>query len=236
MNTKETTLSRRSIQLDLLLSALIFVLGVSSLTVSALSKLQENFLMEFRYMTINGTLFTTLISFLILLVKAAEMRTGKPKKPKTLYYFRLCAAVTESIIAVVILLSLFPFVPDNPSLLSYESFTMHVVIPVLSIVSFLVNESPVEYAHPVLRLNCTWLITLYAAVVITLIITGLIPQEKIPYSFLDFQTRPIGYMICFGCFIYSFTYVLSVLLTEGNKKLWRYRTQKADSRSTANRL
>lgn len=236
MNTKETGRGRRSIQLDLMLSSLIFILGASSLTVSALSKIQENFLMEFRYMTVNGTLFTTLISFIIILVKLAELRTGKNKQQKTLYYFRLCAAVTECIIGVVILLSFFPFVPDDPSLLSYESFTMHVVLPVLSVISFLVNEAPVDYAHPVLRLNCAWLITLYAAVVITLIITGLIPREKIPYSFLDFQTRPAGYMIYFGLFIYSFTYVLSVLLTEGNKKLWRFRTQKADPQSAANRL
>lgn len=229
MNNKQIYRRSKTIQLDLLLSSLTFILGVSSLTVSALSKMQENFFMEFRYMTVNGTLFTTLISFIIIVVKAAETRKGKTKKQKQLYFFRLCAAVTECIIAVVILLSFFPFVPDSPNLFSFESFTMHIIIPLLTISSFVLNESPVEFSHPVFRLNCTWLITLYAAVVITLIVTGLIPQEKIPYSFLDFHTRPIGYIVCFGIFIYSFTYILSVLLTEGNKRLWLYRKQKADS-------
>lgn len=217
---------RSTVRLQLLFSVLIFVLGVSSLAASALSKPQENFFFEFRYMTVNGTVFTTMIAFITLWLSAAQLRTGKVIVIKQLYYFRLSAAVTECIIAVVILLSFFPFVPDNPNILSFDSFNMHVVIPLLSILSFVMSEAPARSLHPLMRVGCAWLITLYAAVVITLIVTGLIPQEKIPYSFLDFHTQPVTYIITFGFFIYSFAYVLSVMLTEGNKRLFRYRRRK----------
>ncbi len=220
MNAMLNRHERAAARVNLLLSAAIFALGAASLTVSVLSKPQENYFYEFRYMTVNGTVFTTLISLIILPVYAVQLRTGKVIVIKQLYFFRLSAAVTECIIAVVILLSFFPLVPDNPSILSFDSFNMHVVIPLLSILSFLMSESPAKAIHPLMRLNCAWLITLYAVVVITLIITGFIPQEKIPYSFLDFHTRPLHYIIPFGFFVYSFTYVLSVLLTEGNRRLF----------------
>ena len=213
---------RWNLRMNLLISSLLVFFGVSSLVVSALSKAEENFFLEFRYMTVNGTVFTTLISLIIAIVCVTQMATGRQLRLRQLSYLRLCSAVTETIIGVVILLSLFPFVPDNPNILTYDSFSMHVIIPLLSILSFLLNRSPVESIHPLLRLNCAWLITLYAAVVIALILGGLIPQEKIPYSFLEFNTRPIGYFIYFGCFIYSFTYVLSFLFTDLNRRISFY--------------
>ena len=213
---------RWNLRMNLLISTLLVFFGVSSLVVSALSKAEENFFLEFRYMTVNGTVFTTLISLIIAIVCVTQMATGRQLRLRQLSYLRLCSAVTETIIGVVILLSLFPFVPDNPNILTYDSFSMHVIIPLLSILSFLLNRSPVESIHPLLRLNCAWLITLYAAVVIALILGGLIPQEKIAYSFLEFNTRPIGYFIYFGCFIYSFTYVLSFLFTDLNRRISFY--------------
>lgn len=206
---------------NLAVSAAIFVLGVSSIAVSAASKTNENFLFEFRYMTLNGTVFTTLISLLVILFSAVQLKTGKLTQSDRLYFFRLSSAVTECIIAVVILMSLLPFVPDNPDILTFDSFTMHIIIPLLSVISFLLNKSPVEYAHPLFRLNCAWLITLYGAVVVTLILLGWIPQDKIPYSFLDLYSHPFTTFFYFGCFIYSFTYILSYLFSIGNKRLSR---------------
>lgn len=210
---------RLNIILNLVISSLILFFGVSSIIVSAYVKAPENFLFEFRYMTLNGTVFTSIIALMILVVSIIEAKTGKVSISDRLYYFRLSSAVTESIIAVVIAMSFFPTVPDSPNILSYESFNMHVTIPVLSIISFLLNRNPRETMHPLLRLNCAWLITIYAAVVISLILTGALPQDKIPYSFLDFRTMPIWYIVYFGFFIYSFTYVLSFLFTNLNRRV-----------------
>ena len=211
--------TRMNIRLNLLFSSLIFLFGTSSVAVTAFSKIEENFFFEFRYMTLNGTVFTTLISLIIVIISLSEIKTGKEWQPKTLYYFRLSSAVTETIIAVVIAMSFLPFVPDNPNILSYDSFCMHVIIPLLSIISFLLNRTAKENLHPLQRLNCSWLITLYAATVITLIVSGLIPQDKIPYSFFDIYTQPVWTLVYFGAFIYSFSYLLSVVFTEWNCKI-----------------
>lgn len=211
--------TRMNIRMNLLFSSLIFLFGTSSVAASAFSKIEENFFLEFRFMTLNGTVFTTLISLIMVIISLYEIKTGKEWQPKTLYYFRLSSAVTETIIAAVIGMSFLPFVPDNPDIMTYDSFCMHVIIPLLSIVSFLLNRTPKDDIHPLKRLTCSWLITLYAAIVITLIVTGWIPQDKIPYSFLDIYTQPVWSLVYFGAFIYSFAYLLSVVYTEWNRRI-----------------
>ena len=143
MTVNPSSRRNRNLRLNLLISSLLFVFGVSSLAASAVSLAEENFLFAFRYMTMNGTVFTTLVSLIIIIVCITEMVTGKAVKLRQLYYLRLCSAVTECIIAVVIMLSLLPFVPDNPNLLTYDSFTMHVIIPLLAIASFLLKSAGV---------------------------------------------------------------------------------------------
>ena len=228
MNTDEkavlTVREKANIKLNIFISSLVFLFGTSSLIVSAIRQPEQNFFLEFRFMTVNGTLFSTLISLLVLSISAVELQKGRELWSAKLYYLRLSSAVTETIIAVVILMSFFPFVPDNPNIFTFESFCMHIVIPPLSIISFVLNKSPVVRMSSIKRFNCAWFITLYAAVVITLIILDLIPPEKIPYSFMDIKKRPVWYMFYFGCFIYSLTYVVSFLLTDLNNRAsfyWR---------------
>lgn len=219
--------SRRNTRWNLLIASLIFVLGSVSIFLSLFDKNETDFFLEFRFMTMNGTIFTTLISLIILIVCVFELIQNRAVISDRLYYFRLSSAVTEIIIAVVIAMSFLPAVPDSPNIFTFASFTMHVILPVLSVISFLINKTPVPHLHPVRRFNCSWLITLYAVTVITMIMLGFIPQDKIPYSFLDFQNRPAWYIVYFGCFIYSLTYVMSYFLTDGNSRmssLW-YREQ-----------
>ncbi len=211
-------------RVNLVIAACVFVLGTASVFVSLADKNEADFFLEFRFMTMNGTIFTTLIALITLIVSALELKNKRKSRVvhEKLYYFRLCSAVTETIIAVVVAMSFLPFVPDNPNILTFESFNMHVIIPPLTIFSFLADKTPEKRLSPLLRFNCAWLITCYAVIVITMIVVGWIPQEKIPYSFLDYRTHPIWYMICFGCFIYSFTYVLSFLFTDLNRRISFY--------------
>ena len=225
MSALLTKREKTNIIINIVISSLIFICGTGSLIVSAIRQPEQNFFLEFRFMTVNGTLFTTLISLSVIIISAVELRKRRELWSARLYHLRLSSAVTETIIAVVILMSFFPFVPDSPNIFTFESFNMHLVITPLSIVSFLLNKKPVTKMSSITRMNCAWLITLYAAVVITLIVLGLIPDEKIPYSFMDFKTRPVWYMIYFGCFIYSLTYVLSFLFTDWNHRISRFWTE-----------
>ena len=111
-------------------------------------------------------------------------------------------------------------------MLSYDSFNMHVVIPLLTVISFLLHPSPAEKTGALLHLSCAWLITIYSAVIMTLIVFGLIPESLIPYSFLDVHSMPVWYIITFGLFIYSFVYVLSYWLTGMQERICIVRSEK----------
>ena len=178
-----------------------------------------DFLSDFRFMTINGTVFTSIISLITAVISLAEIIKGEDIKLEKFYFLRLTSVVTESIIAIVILMSLFPFIPDKPNILKYDSFNMHVIIPILTIVSFLIAEPPSDKIKPIMRFNGSALITIYSVIIVSLILWGVIPQSEIPYSFLEVNTRPLWYILLAGVIIYAGAYFLSWGYIELNKKI-----------------
>lgn len=206
-------------QLIILISITISVLGFSSFFISAVEDLNWDFLSDFRFMTINGTLFTSAISLFTLVFSIVELNQNREIFNVKFYFLRLTAVVTECIIALVIFMSFFPFIPDNPNILKYDSFNMHVIIPILTIISFLLAEPPSNKIKPIMRFNGAALITIYAVIIISLILLGFIPQNKIPYSFLEVTTRPLWYILLAGAIIYSCSYFLSWGFISWNKHI-----------------
>lgn len=206
-------------QLNILISLTISVLGFCSFFISVIRDMNWDFLSDFRFMTINGTVFTSIISLITAVISLAEIIKGEDIKLEKLFFLRLTSVVTESIIAIVILMSLFPFIPDKPNILKYDSFNMHVIIPILTIVSFLIAEPPSEKIKPIMRFNGSALITIYSVIIVSLILWGVIPQSEIPYSFLEVNTRPLWYILLAGVIIYTGAYFLSWGYIELNKKI-----------------
>lgn len=206
-------------QLNILISLTISVLGFCSFFISVVRDMNWDFLSDFRFMTINGTVFTSIISLITAVISLAEIIKGEDIKLEKFYFLRLTSVVTESIIAIVILMSLFPFIPDKPNILKYDSFNMHVIIPILTIVSFLIAEPPSEKIKPIMRFNGSALITIYSVIIVSLILWGVIPQKDIPYSFLEVNTRPLWYILLAGVIIYAGAYFLSWGYIELNKKI-----------------
>lgn len=206
-------------QLNILISLTISVLGFCSFFISVIRDMNWDFLSDFRFMTINGTVFTSIISLITAVISLAEIIKGEDIKLEKLYFLRLTSVVTESIIAIVILMSLFPFIPDKPNILKYDSFNMHVIIPILTIVSFLIAEPPSDKIKPIMRFNGSALITIYSVIIVSLILWGVIPQSEIPYSFLEVNTRPLWYILLAGVIIYAGAYFLSWGYIELNKKI-----------------
>lgn len=206
-------------QLNILISLTISVLGFCSFFISVIRDMNWDFLSDFRFMTINGTVFTSIISLITAVISLAEIIKGEDIKLEKFYFLRLTSVVTESIIAIVILMSLFPFIPDKPNILKYDSFNMHVIIPILTIVSFLIAEPPSEKIKPIMRFNGSALITIYSVIIVSLILWGVIPQSEIPYSFLEVNTRPLWYILLAGVIIYTGAYFLSWGYIELNKKI-----------------
>lgn len=206
-------------QLNILISLTISILGFCSFFISVIRDMNWDFLSDFRFMTINGTVFTSIISLITAVISLAEIIKGEDIKLEKFYFLRLTSVVTESIIAIVILMSLFPFIPDKPNILKYDSFNMHVIIPLLTIVSFLIAEPPSDKIKPIMRFNGSALITIYSVIIVSLILWGVIPQSEIPYSFLEVNTRPLWYILLAGVIIYAGAYFLSWGYIELNKKI-----------------
>lgn len=206
-------------QLNILISLTISVLGFCSFFISVVRDMNWDFLSDFRFMTINGTVFTSIISLITAVISLAEIIKGEDIKLEKFYFLRLTSVVTESIIAIVILMSLFPFIPDKPDILKYDSFNMHVIIPILTIISFLIAEPPSDKIKPIMRFNGSALITIYSVIIVSLILWGVIPQSEIPYSFLEVNTRPLWYILLAGVIIYAGAYFLSWGYIELNKKI-----------------
>lgn len=206
-------------QLNILISLTISVLGFCSFFISVVRDMNWDFLSDFRFMTINGTVFTSIISLITAVISLAEIIKGEDIKLEKFYFLRLTSVVTESIIAIVILMSLFPFIPDKPNILKYDSFNMHVIIPILTIISFLIAEPPSDKIKPIMRFNGSALITIYSVIIVSLILWGVIPQSEIPYSFLEVNTRPLWYILLAGVIIYAGAYFLSWGYIELNKKI-----------------
>lgn len=197
-----------------MLCAAVFVLGLISLTV-AVARDGEQWQRAFRFMTVIGTLYTTLLSGVVF---AVTLR-NRDRADTPLFFLRLCAAVSECVIAIVILLSFLPFIPDSPDIFRFDSFVMHVAIPLLTVISFVVCARPAGDMPPLTHFNGSWLLVVYSAVVTALIITGVMPTEDIPYSFLEISTRPLWYVLLSAGIIFGTAYLLSFLLSTANRRL-----------------
>ena len=197
-----------------MLCAVVFVLGLISLTV-AVARDGEQWQRAFRFMTVIGTLYTTLLSGVVF---AVTLR-NRDRADTPLFFLRLCAAVSECVIAIVILLSFLPFIPDSPDIFRFDSFVMHVAIPLLTVISFVVCARPAGDMPPLTHFNGSWLLVVYSAVVTALIITGVMPTEDIPYSFLEIRTRPLWYVLLSAGIIFGTAYFLSFLLSAVNRRL-----------------
>ena len=202
---------------SLLISIVIAVLGITSVVYNWHA--DRNGLMTFRWMTVDGTIFTIVLALFYIIVSIVEILHYTELTNSTVYFLRLASAVTESLIMVVVLFSQIPLFPRHMRLFRYDMFSMHVVIPILTVLSFILNDPPIGKLTFLQKLYGTWFITLYTAVILPLIIAGIIPQNKIPYFFLDVFYLPVPAFLGLFILIYALSYLLSYCISAWNRKL-----------------
>ncbi len=201
---------------NLCISILITALGVSSFVYGL--KL-ESIRTIFRWMTVDGTVFPTLGAVAFITVNIIEIWLKTEMTRQLVYYIRLSSAVAESVILIVVLFSQLPFFPEHlPVVDRYDSFVMHVMIPLLGIASFLTNDSPIGKLNAAQRWHGTWFVTFYAVILLTLIASNSLPTEMIPYFFLDFRHHSWATAMAF-VFIYGCAYLMGWRLSEWNRTL-----------------
>lgn len=202
-------------KVNIFLCYTIFVLGVMAI-VYRVNNNGGNF--HFEEMTVNGTIFASVFALAYAVVNHIEIAKDKEFECKALYYLRLSSAVTEFIIVLVVFIGLLPFTPDSPLILRFDMAIMHLILPILTIVSFVFHDPPIGKLKPLERCYGLTFLFLYSVGITLCILTGLLPQENIPYSFLEFYTRPIWYTVSYGALIYLGGYLLSWLFSELNRK------------------
>lgn len=211
------------------ISILILILGVSSFTYGLTL---EPSITIFRFMTVDGTLFTTLGALVFIIVNLLEVWWKTEITSPVIYYIRLSSAVAEMVIFIVVMFSQLPVFEEHiPVVDRYDSFVMHVLIPVLGVSSFVLNDSPIGKLTPLKRWNGTWFVSCYAVVIFCLIGRGILPQELIPYFFLDVQSNPWSTTAFAFVFIYGVAYLMAWALSELNRKLswlWFWNVTKPD--------
>ncbi len=165
---------------NLIICAVIAALGISSFVF--IWNYDGDGLLTFRWMTVDGTVFSTAIAIIYCVASILEMTKYTEITFNFVYYLRLASAVAEGLIIVVVLLSQLPFSPQHMHILRYDMFNMHIVIPVLTIASFITNDSPIGKLKARKLTPTQLFVTLYCGEVILLIVTKL-SAEMIPSAF-----------------------------------------------------
>lgn len=172
-----------------------------------------------RYMTFWGTIFTAAVSLIFGIVCIAEAAKETEVTAKWAYFLRLSSATAELVIFVVVMFGLTPLVPDQPDITSYPGIMMHLVVPITTVMSFLLNDSPIGKPKLSEPLIGTSFVAIYAAVMMTLFGTGTIASERAPYSFLDFENTTIAFKIKCLIGIFVVGYLVAWMMMRLNMKL-----------------
>lgn len=207
--------------LNLFVGAMIIVMCVFALIYMA--NIDREGLLMLRWMTVDGTLFTLILTLFFFVVNIVELSRNTELTRRAVYFTRLSSAVAESVIIIVVLISQLPVFPMHMHIARPDMFFMHIAIPLLVIASFTMNDSPLGKLSRKEIFYGTSFVTFYAVIVLSLIGSGVIKREYIPYGFLDIKAMSIPVIIATVASFYVMGYALSAWLSETNRKLyWRW--------------
>ena len=181
LNLIQVGMKRRNAQkkaINILVCLAIVILGITATIYKV--RYEGGFWTCFREMTVCATVLTSLTSAALILLNLYEMKIGSEETFTSLYYWRLSSAVTEMIVLLIVLIGYLPFFSDHPVIGRYDMINMHVIIPLLTIGSFVFTDSPIGKISPVRRLKGLYIIIVYTVAMLTLILTYVIPENKIP--------------------------------------------------------
>lgn len=213
INLKDSGIIIKKKKLNLALNILISALGISSLFIIFFF---DYGLLAFSFFTVDGNLFTAVVSVIAVAVNYRELRAGKESGSRRMFFLQLASAVTEAVIFIVVMIGRLPAFPDNPRIAPYHMFCLHVAIPILAVLRFIFFERPRGVLPPGKLLIRAIPIGVYGVGVITAIKLGVLPASLAPYSFLDFENNFLYYFLFALVGIPSFGYLWSWLFYRQN--------------------
>lgn len=202
-------------RINIILCSITALLGIIAVILNLI--ISKEGVLIFRYLTIDGTIFTATLSLICAGVNIMEMTKLTEVTHRWVYYIRFASAVAEGLIFLVVMLSQLPVFDEHMHLWRYDMFLMHLIIPVITFMSFAVNDSPIGKLRLRQKIQGNLFVLLYAIVVIYLIATGSIASKYVPYFFLDVVNNPliqtilsIIFIFILGCFISQIMYQLNL--------------------------
>ena len=201
------------------LNALVAILGITAFIYKA--NYEGSAVSCFREMTCDGTLFAVLTAMVASVQRVLELKQVRNIPSRWGYFLHLSSAVTEVLILLVVLIGLLPIVKDHPVFARYDMINMHVIIPLITMFTFVRYAVCPKDVKPLDRLNGLIFIILYAVTMITLILLNVVPEEKIPYSFLNVRKAAAWYLAFAAVAAVTISLVFSNLFMELNQRMGR---------------
>ena len=202
---------------NLIISILIAFFGITSFIFT------EKYLQIpkiFRWLTVNATTFTTISAIVFIIVNIIEIYKSTEMTRSLVYYLRLSSAVAEAVILCVVIASNLPMVPQHLHVFdAYDSLVMHLILPMLGISSFILNDSPIGKTKLYKKMFGTWFITVYTFTIFSLTHSHTIPYKLIPYFFLDYKRIGVIPVLLSILVIYTIGFFMSWFLSYLNRKL-----------------
>lgn len=152
-------------------------------------------LLATREMTVDISIYTCVMALFCIPLNLYELFTRRQLRSHVVYNLRLSQTVTEGIVMLVIAIGMLPFFPDKPNITRPDMITMHIILPLLTIATFVLSTPDRGKLRPLQRLWGLLLIVLYAVVMISLIWFNIIPESQAPYSFLCIRSISLGYLL-----------------------------------------
>ena len=216
---------RKKKVVNLIVGAMIIAMCVFALI--RMASIDREGLLMLRWMTVDGTLFTLTLTIFFFVVIIVELKRHTELTRRAVYFTRLSSAVAVSVILIVVLISQLPIFPMHLHLTRPDMFCMHIAVPLLVIASFTMNDSPLGKLSKKETFYGTSFVTFYAVIILSLIGTGVIKREYIPYGFLDIKAMSLPVIIGTIAVFYVMGYALSSGLSKMNRKLyWRWFRQR----------
>lgn len=203
-------------KINMAVCLLSVVLGLSAVVYKV--NYEGGFLTCFREMTFSGSVFTMLVALAVCIKNGAELSKGTAIRSAVVYYFHLSSAVVGAIILLVTLIGTLPIFPDKPLFARYDMAIMHVLLPLMTMASFVFADAPIGKIRAKDRLNGLIFIILYAVTMVLLILLNVIPENKIPYSFLNVRHISPLYLGFAIVVIFGSGYLFSWLFSSLNRR------------------
>ena len=202
---------------NIIISFIISILGITSFIYGTQF---DRMPIIFRWLTVDGTLFTTFGALFFILVNLIEIFAKTELTSISIYYIRLSCAVAESVIILCVIISQLPAFSEHLQVFTrYDNLCMHLFIPILGISSFIINDSPIGKIPPLKVMRGTWFITCYAFTLVALIQSNVLKIDMIPYYFFNYRENGLALMIIAFILIYIIGYLMACLLSYLNRKL-----------------